>query len=129
MKKMVCLLFTALCLANAEAKITHIEKVEMILPAPTDSTKLLAYVGKYNFKPNEVVQSVELTIEKGALLCTSNDNSTYKFEEVEDKQDTFNILALGAEVVFVRDANKKVIGLKVNMQSGDLLADKEEAKK
>jgi hypothetical protein len=129
MKKMVCLLFTALSLANAEAKITNIEKGKIFSQSLTDSTKLLAYVGKYNFKPNEVVQSVELTIEKGALLCTSNDNSTYKFEEVEGKQDTFNIPALGAEIVFVRDANKKVVGLKVNMQGGDLLADKEETKK
>jgi hypothetical protein len=129
MKKIYCLLFTALCLANAEAKIPNTEKDKIVLPAPTDSTKLLVYVGKYNFKPNEVVQSVELTIEKGALLCTSNDNSTYKFEEVEDKQDTFNIPALGAEVVFVRDSNKKIVGLKVNMQGGDLLADKEEIKK
>ncbi len=126
---MVCLLFTALCLANAEAKLMNTKKSKIILTTSIDSTKLLAYVGKYNFKPNEVVQFVELTIEKGTLLCTANDNNSYKFEEVEGKQDTFNIPTLGAEVVFVRDANKKVVGLKVNMQGGDLLADKEETKK
>jgi hypothetical protein len=126
---MICLLFMALCLANAEAKTTSTEKNKMVLAAPTDSTKLLVYVGRYNFQPNEVVQSVELTIEKGAILCTANDNSAYRFEEVEDKQDTFNIPALDAEVVFVRDENKKVVGLKVNMQGVDLLADKEEVKK
>jgi hypothetical protein len=129
MKKMYCLFIALLCLASVQAKNLNVENVNPVLILVSDSSKLIVYVGKYNFKPNDVVQSVEITIEKGALLCTSNDNTTYKFEEVEDKQDTFNIPTLGAEVVFVRDANKKVIGLKVNIQGGDLLADKEEIKK
>jgi hypothetical protein len=123
------LLFTALSFVSVKAKNNSVEKTMPASTSLVDSTKLLVYLGKYNFKPNEVVQSVELTIEKGGLLCTANDNSTYKFEEVEGEQDTFNIPALGAEVVFVKDANKKIIGLKVNMQSGELLADKEEIKK
>jgi hypothetical protein len=129
MKKIYCLLFTALSFVSVKAKNNSVEKTMPASTSLVDSTKLLVYLGKYNFKPNEVVQSVELTIEKGGLLCTANDNSTYKFEEVEGEQDTFNIPALGAEVVFVKDANKKIIGLKVNMQSGELLADKEEIKK
>jgi hypothetical protein len=123
------LLFTALSFASVEAKNTAVKKLVKVSTNFTDSTKLHVYIGKYNFKPNEVVQSVEITIEKGILICTANDNNTYKFEEVADKQDVFNIPSLGAEVVFVRDTNKKVIGLKVNMQSGELVADKEEIKK
>jgi hypothetical protein len=129
MKKMYCLFISFVCLASVQAKSFYTDNANQVVRLVSDSSKLVVYVGRYNFKPNEMVQSVELTIEKGTLLCTTNDKTTYKFEEVEDKQDIFNIPALGAEVVFVRDVNKKVIGLKVNVQGGDLLADKEETKK
>jgi hypothetical protein len=43
----------------------------------------------------------------------------------KEKADTFAIEELGAIVFFVRDAGKKIIGMKVEVQGAELVADKE----
>jgi hypothetical protein len=125
MKTLLCLLIILSCLAKVQAKSSSRTTASIV----ADSTKLIPYFGNYKFKPNELVESIVVSYEKGKLVCVANDGSNYTFEEVADKPDNFIISAIAAEVVFIRDANKKVTGLKLNVQGQEFTADKEVIKK
>jgi hypothetical protein len=127
MKSILCLLICACCITSVQAKSITNSNASKNLVA--DSAKLIPYFGNYKFKTNELVESVVINFEKGKLICVANDGNNYTLEEVVDKADNFIISTIAAEVVFVRDANKKVIGLKLNVQGQELTADKEEIKK
>jgi hypothetical protein len=92
----------------------------------TDSTELVEFTGKYNFKQNEMVQHVTIKIEKNVLIVTDQDSNVYNLEKEKDKPDAFKITELQADVVFVRDSNKKIITMKVSVQGQELIAEKEQ---
>lgn len=92
----------------------------------SDSTTLVEFTGKYNFKQNEMVQHVTIKIEKSLLVVTDQDSNVYTLEKDKDKPDTFKIPELQADVVFVRDTTKKITTMKVSIQSQELIADKEQ---
>jgi hypothetical protein len=86
------------------------------------------YAGSYTFKEGSPVPSVVVKVVKDKLISTSPDGNEFELEKVKDKADTFSIAALGAEVVFSRNADKKVTGMKVSLEDGDIEATKDAAK-
>jgi hypothetical protein len=92
---------------------------------PSDSLKLVEFTGKYIFKANPTIQYVNIKIEKNGLLATGPDDTVYNLEKDAQKADTFTISDLDAEVYFVRDAAKKITGMKVLIQEQELIAVKE----
>ncbi len=86
------------------------------------------YIGTYTFKEGSPVPSVTIKVVKDKLVASAPDGSEFEFEKDKAKADTFSIAELGAEVVFTRNADKKVTGMKVSMDDGDLVADKDKEK-
>jgi hypothetical protein len=86
------------------------------------------YVGNYTFKAGSPVPSVEVKVVKDKLISTAPDGSEFTLEKDKEKADTFTIAELGAIVTFTRNADKKVTGMKVSMDDGDILADKDKEK-
>jgi hypothetical protein len=110
---------------NAHAKNTF--AFTNTLKTVTDTTALVEYKGKYNFPSDAPVPDVVVHIAKGGLMAVSAQGD-FVLKAVEGKVDNFTIAEIGAEVVFTRDDNKKIIGLTVKMEDGNLVAKKEEAK-
>jgi hypothetical protein len=90
-----------------------------------DTTAMVEFKGKYKFKENPMVQNVTVRIEKDKLVADPGDGNVYNLIKDKDKPDTFAIEEIGAIVVFVRDTNKKITGMKVEVQGAELVADKE----
>jgi hypothetical protein len=90
-----------------------------------DTTAMVEFKGKYKFKENPMVQNVTVRIEKDKLVADPGDGNVYDLNKDKDKADTFAIEELGATVLFVRDTNKKITGMKVEVQGSELVADKE----
>jgi hypothetical protein len=109
MKKFVCLLMTAF--------------VGMNLLAQTD-TSLQQYTGVYKFPEGSVVTSVEIKIENGGLMATSTAGSSV-LERIS--KDTFNLVSYSGTVYFTRDAEKKVNGIRIEVQDTILEGKKESA--
>jgi Domain of unknown function (DUF3471) len=86
------------------------------------------YVGNYTFKEGAPIPSVEVKVVKDKLVSTAPDGSEFTLEKDKDKADTFTIAELGATVTFTRNADKKVTGMKVSMEDGDIVADKDKEK-
>jgi hypothetical protein len=90
-----------------------------------DTTAMVEFKGKYKFKENPMVQNVTVGIDKDKLVADPGDGNVYNLIKDKDKPDTFAIEELGATVLFVRDTNKKITGMKVEVQGSELVADKE----
>jgi hypothetical protein len=86
------------------------------------------YTGSYTFKEGSPIPSVEVKVVKDKLVSTAPDGSEFTLEKDKEKADTFIIAELGATVTFTRNADKKVTGMKVAMEDGDLVADKDKEK-
>ncbi len=91
----------------------------------SDSTAMVEFKGNYKFKENPMVQNVTVRIEKDKLVADPGDGNVYDLSKNKEKADTFSIEELGATVLFVRDANNKITGMKVEVQGSELVADKE----
>jgi hypothetical protein len=91
----------------------------------SDTTAMVEFKGNYKFKENPMVQNVTVRIEKDKLVADPDDGNVYDLKKDKDKADTFAIEELGATVLFVRDTNKKITGMKVEVQGAELVADKE----
>jgi hypothetical protein len=90
-----------------------------------DTTAMVEFKGNYKFKENPMVQNVMVRIEKDKLVADPGDGNVYDLNKDKEKADTFAIEELGATVLFVRDTNKKITGMKVEVQGSELIADKE----
>jgi hypothetical protein len=86
------------------------------------------YTGNYTFKEGSPVPSVTLSVVKDKLMSSAPDGSEFELVKVKDKADTFSIAELGATVVFSRNADKKITGMKVSLEDGDLEATKDAPK-
>jgi hypothetical protein len=95
----------------------------------TDSLALIEFTGTYKFKENNIVPSVTVRIQKGALEAVTPEGTAYTFKALAGEADNFIIEALESEVVFLRDADKKVKGMTVKMPDVTLAAEKEMDKK
>jgi hypothetical protein len=123
MKKTLIVLLVFALSAAAKAEVKNPIKV---LPSfIADSLELVEFTGKYNFKDGAPIQSVDIKIEKGALIATGSDGEVYGLTKDEKKPDTFIITNLGAALIFTREAAKKITGIKVLLQGQELIADKE----
>jgi hypothetical protein len=88
-----------------------------------DST-LDEYVGTYKFPEGSVVPSVDIKLENGVLIGVSSAGSS-ALERISN--DTFNLVQYNGTVYFIRDANKKVEGIKILAQDTVLEGKKESA--
>jgi hypothetical protein len=86
------------------------------------------YVGNYTFKEGSPIPSTTIKIVKEKLIAAGPDGNEFELEKVKDKADTFTIAELGAEIVFSRNADKKVTGMKVSLEDGDIEATKDAPK-
>jgi hypothetical protein len=87
-------------------------------------TTLNEYVGTYKFPEGSAVLSVEIKIENGALMANSSAGSS-ALEKIS--KDTFNLVSYNGTVYFTRDGNKKVNGIKIEVQDTVLEGKKETA--
>jgi len=109
MKKFICLLI--------------IVSIAISLNAQTD-TSLQQYSGVYKFPEGSVVPSVEIKMENGGLMATSQMGSA-ALERIS--KDTFNLLTYNGTVFFTRDADSKVNGIHIEVQDIILEGKKESA--
>ena len=82
------------------------------------------YVGTYKFPEGSVVLSVEIKIENGALTASSSAGSS-ALEKIS--KDTFSLVSYSGTVYFTRDSDKKVNGIKIEVQDTVLEGKKETA--
>jgi hypothetical protein len=124
MKILIITIFAVLSLGYAsKAKTPNLMLQNVQFQA--DTTAMVEFKGNYKFKENPMVQNVTVRIEKDKLVADPGDGNVYDLSKDKDKADTFAINELGATVVFVRDATKKITGMKVDVQGSELVADKE----
>jgi Domain of unknown function (DUF3471) len=93
-----------------------------------NADSLQDYAGNYTFKAGSPVPSVEIKVVKDKLTASAPDGSEYELVKDKEKDDTFSIAELGATVTFTRNADKKVNGMKVSLEDGDIVADKDKEK-
>jgi Domain of unknown function (DUF3471) len=86
------------------------------------------YAGNYTFKEGSPIPSTTIKIVKDKLIAAGPDGEEFELEKVKDKTDTFTIAELGATVTFSRNADKKVTGMKVSLEDGDVEATKDAPK-
>lgn len=106
---------------QAKTSMTVLNQVHI----QSDTTAMVEFKGNYKFKENPMVQNVTVRIEKDKLVADSGDGNVYNLSINKEKADTFSIEELSATVLFVRDVNKKITGMKVEVQGSELVADKE----
>jgi hypothetical protein len=124
MKILIITIFAILSIGYAsQAKKPNLISQNVQIQA--DTTEMVEFKGKYKFKENPMVQNVTVGIDKDKLVADPGDGNVYNLIKDKDKPDTFAIEEIGAMVVFVRDTNKKIIGMKVEVQGAELVADKE----
>lgn len=80
-------------------------------PSAKDST-LQHYVGKYKFPDGSVVAEVTVALVDGALEMSSSAGTSAL--EKQEAEDLYTIVQFQGTAKFVRDANKKVIGVSIN---------------
>lgn len=85
-------------------------------------TTLNEYVGTYKFPEGSVVTSVDIKIENGALMASSSAGSS-ALEKIS--KDTFNLVTYSGTVVFTRNGDKQVNGIKIEVQDTILEGKKE----
>jgi hypothetical protein len=86
------------------------------------------YAGNYTFQEGSPVPSTTIKIVKDKLIAAGPDGNEYELEKVKDKVDTFLISELGAIVTFSRNVDRKVTGMKVSLEDGDIEATKDAPK-
>jgi hypothetical protein len=124
MKILIIIILAILSIGYAsQAKTPNLISQNVQIQA--DTAAMVEFKGKYKFKENPMVQNVTVRIEKDKLVADPGDGNVYNLIKDKDKPDTFAIEEIGAMVVFVRDTNKKIIGMKVEVQGSELVADKE----
>jgi hypothetical protein len=124
MKILIIIILVILSIGYAsQAKTPNL--ISQSIQIQADTTAMVEFKGKYKFKENPMVQNVTVGIDKDKLVADPGDGNVYNLIKDKDKPDTFAIEEIGAMVVFVRDTNKKIIGMKVEVQGAELVADKE----
>lgn len=128
MKKIMSLLLVV-CFAflgiNAHAK--NALPFNPPLTIASDTTALIEYKGIYKFEEGAPVSKVTIVIEKEELWAESAQGS-FVLKPVDKQPDNFTIAEIEAEVVFKRNADKKIIGISVKMPDGTIVAEKEKSK-
>lgn len=111
--------FLFLCLVFGSFVFAHAQDAP-----PKDST-LQQFVGKYKFPDGSVVAEVIVALENGALTMSSS-AGTSALEKQEE--DIYTIVQFQGSAKFVRDSNKKVIGVNINAMGYQLEGTKVETK-
>jgi hypothetical protein len=91
-------------------------------PTATDTASLVEYKGVYKFPPGSVTESVEITIQNGALFGSSSAGSA---TFVRVNKDTFSLPEHDGTAYFSRNANKKVNHIHIEIGDTILDGDKE----
>jgi hypothetical protein len=125
-------IFTLFCLIGfsliAKAENTNPTSFIEFQKNDKDSLKLVEFTGKYMFKENALVQFVNVRIEKNELVSYDQDNTAYGFTKNANKPDSYAIADLAAEVLFIRDEKKNIVGMTVFVSGQELTSTKEVTK-
>jgi hypothetical protein len=92
--------------------------------AAGDSLALMPYVGEYKFKENGFLEKVKVIFEKGDLYSEAEGYMKVKLSPDGTNADNFKTDAYDAQVIFIRDDKKEIVGLKLIVQGQELEADK-----
>lgn len=90
----------------------------------SSSDSLQQYVGTYKMKDGSPFEAYKITMSEGSILGEADAygaNKLIKQASVDKFQSTSSY---GAIITFIRNAEKKIIGLKMDIQGTVLLADK-----
>ncbi len=86
------------------------------------------YVGNYTFERGSPIGSTTIKVVKDKLFALGPDGEEFELMKDKEKADTFSIAEIGATVVFARNADKKITGMKVSLEDGDIEATKDAPK-
>ncbi len=116
-------LFIVLALAySAEAKsIPQVAQIQTRIQA--DSTQWKEYAGKYKGVEG-AFESFIVTIEDGKLMAEAIGQGKGELLASPNAADTFTVPGYEATIVFVRDADKKVIKYQMSVQGQQFEGDK-----
>lgn len=90
-------------------------------PSPTDSLK--EYAGKYKFPDGSPFPEVTVVFENGVLSASSVAGTA---ELRRREKDTFDILSYGGVATFIRNDEKKIVKLHVQINDLDVEGEKTE---
>lgn len=77
---------------------------------PDDSTVVKQFIGKYTFPEGSVISEVEVVEEKGKLSMSSSAGTSALEKQGED---TYTIVQFQGTAKFLRNAEKKVMGVSI----------------
>ena len=113
MKKTIVLIFMSCFCAN----------IAFAQTAQTDSLK--QYVGNYKMKGDAPFQSYSITFSENAISGEADSYGANKLVKQAGVDKFQSTSSYGSIITFVRNADKKVVGLKMEIQGSEILADKE----
>lgn len=90
---------------------------------PADS--LEQYVGTYKMKGESPFTVYKITFSEGSILGEADDYGANKLVKQAGEDKFQSTSSYGSIITFVRNADKKVVGLKMEIQGTELLADKQ----
>lgn len=113
MKKLIFALFISCFCAN----------IALAQTAPADSLK--EYVGTYKMKGDAPFQSYTITFADGSISGEADSYGANKLVKKEGVDKFQSTSSYGSIITFTRNADKKVTGLKMEIQGSEILADKQ----
>ncbi len=93
--------------------------------APAKDSALQQFVGKYKFPDGSVVAEVIVALEEGALTMSSSAGTSALEKQGED---VYTIVQFQGSAKFVRDSNRRIIGVNINAMGYQLEGTKVETR-
>jgi hypothetical protein len=127
MKKILFSILLSLVFLSIETKaqtaVTATSTATVTTPAATvlDTVLVKPYLGKYKSD----MGSIKVWIENGQLLGELEGQSSGELR-LTDKADVLIIVGMDGDVTFIRDAEKKVVKVKINAQGAVIEGEKVE---
>jgi hypothetical protein len=113
MKKLILLLFITCFCAN----------ISFAQTASSDSLK--QYVGTYKMKGDAPFQLYAITFTDGSISGEADSYGANKLVKQVGIDKFQSTSSYGSIITFTRNADKKVTGLKIEIQGSEILADKQ----
>ncbi len=113
MKKLIALLFISCFCANIAFAQT------------TSADSLKQYVGTYKMKDGSPIENYKITFSDGSISGEADSYGANKLVKQAGIDKFQSTSSYGSIITFIRNADKKVTGLKMEIQGTAILADKQ----
>lgn len=90
---------------------------------------LKEYTGEYIIKGEAPFSKYKITLVNNDLFGEADEYGANKLLKQKEADTFLSTSSYGSTIIFIRNADKKVIGLKIILQGNELSADKIEDKK